>query len=90
MIIQLVHNRLWTYTRLPIDGLKSVVFHGKSPTLCIGSGNVWIDHLDLSLHGCMTPKDALSTKHKNERDLDVDYFFSQSQIVGTCFRPNSH
>jgi hypothetical protein len=28
----------WRYHRLPLDGLKSIVFHGPSPTLCIASG----------------------------------------------------
>jgi hypothetical protein len=28
----------WTYTRLAIDGLKSIIFHGPSPTLCIAAG----------------------------------------------------
>lgn len=34
----LVSQRHWTYLQLPIDGLKSMVFHGPSPTLCIASG----------------------------------------------------
>jgi len=35
----LVRSKRWTYTRLPIDGLKSIIFHGPSPTLCIASGD---------------------------------------------------
>ncbi len=50
----LVRNRLWSYARLPIDGLKSIVFHGPSPTLCIASGNVWFDHPKVGQVGCYT------------------------------------
>eukprot|EP01032_Pedospumella_encystans_P019540 gene19540-22215_t len=39
------HSR-WALARLPVDGLKSVVFQGNSPTLCIGAGNTWLDHPD--------------------------------------------
>lgn len=34
----LVAQRHWSYYQLPIDGLKSMVFHGPSPTLCVASG----------------------------------------------------
>ena len=44
LISHLVQKRLWSYLRLPIEGLKSVVFHGNSPTLCIGAGNVWVEN----------------------------------------------
>ena len=39
MIYDIVRSKRWTYIRLPIDGLKSIIFHGPSPTLCIASGN---------------------------------------------------
>ena len=31
----------WSYARLPLDGLRSIVFHGPSPTLCIASGMLY-------------------------------------------------
>jgi hypothetical protein len=40
----LVKNAHWTYVRLSIDGLKSIIFHGPSPTWCIAEGNVWFDY----------------------------------------------
>ncbi|KAJ1416686.1 hypothetical protein B484DRAFT_153803 [Ochromonadaceae sp. CCMP2298] len=49
----LVRNRGWTYTRLPIDGLRSVMFHGPSPTHCIAAGNVWFDHQKENRVGCL-------------------------------------
>ncbi|KAJ1436164.1 hypothetical protein B484DRAFT_259982 [Ochromonadaceae sp. CCMP2298] len=49
----LVRNRGWTYTRLPIDGLRSVMFHGPSPTHCIAAGNVWFDHPRENRVGCL-------------------------------------
>lgn len=39
LVYHMVQRRLWTYARLPIEGLKSVVIHGNSPTMCIGAGN---------------------------------------------------
>ena len=50
----LVRSRGWTYTRLAIDGLRSIVFHGPSPTLCIAQGNVWFDHPKKNMAGCLT------------------------------------
>ncbi len=34
----LVAQRHWSYYQLPIDGLKSMVFHGPSPTLGVAAG----------------------------------------------------
>lgn len=34
----LVTQRFWSYVQLPIDGMRSMVFHGPSPTLCVASG----------------------------------------------------
>eukprot|EP00128_Syssomonas_multiformis_P011888 Colp12_sorted_trinity150504_noHs@31543 len=50
----LVSQRHWSYLQLPIDGLKSMVFHGPSPTLCIASGNVWFDFPEVNKLGCVS------------------------------------
>jgi hypothetical protein len=34
----LLRVKQWTSQRLPIDGLKSVIFRSPSPTLCVASG----------------------------------------------------
>jgi hypothetical protein len=34
----LARNLRWDYARLSVDGLKSIIFHGPSPTLCIAAG----------------------------------------------------
>jgi len=62
MIYDIVRSKRWTYIRLPIDGLKSIIFHGPSPTLCIASGNCDSDDDDahhlyhinshIPLHNC--------------------------------------
>jgi hypothetical protein len=41
VIHYLIRNRNWTYFKLAIDGLKSVVFQNPSPTWCIASANIW-------------------------------------------------
>lgn len=48
----LVDQLRWTYRRLPLDGLKSLVFHGPSPTWCVASGNVWFDHPSVNSVRC--------------------------------------
>lgn len=86
----LVQRRLWSYARLPLEGLRSVVFHGNSPTLCIASGEVWLDSvwqahgLDHSLATCITPKDSL--RISPEVTFDLLYFFKQDPILGYCLR----
>jgi hypothetical protein len=50
----LVRNRGWSYARLPLDGLRSIMFHGPSPTHCIAAGNVWFDHPSVAKVGCVT------------------------------------
>jgi hypothetical protein len=61
-----VRNRLWSYLRLPIDGLQSVVFHGPSPTLCIASGNVWFDHPHVDKVGCYTHRMLVQLRKADE------------------------
>lgn len=51
----LVTQRFWTYERLPIDGLRSIIFHGPSPTWCIASGNIWFDHPKSTQVRCYAP-----------------------------------
>mmetsp|Transcript_23451 Transcript_23451/g.39077 ORF Transcript_23451/g.39077 Transcript_23451/m.39077 type:complete len:803 (-) Transcript_23451:521-2929(-) len=88
-IYHLAQNRLWSYTRLPIDGLKSVVFHGASPTQCIGGGNAWVDHFDRGQQRCITHKDLLklqNTVPASEHQMDILHFYSQNEILGTCLR----
>lgn len=38
LIQHLLRVKQWTSVRLPIDGMKSVVFEGPSPTLCVAAG----------------------------------------------------
>lgn len=52
----LVRFRQWSYVRLPIDGMKSIIFHGPSPTWCIASGNVWFDYPEVNKVGCLSHK----------------------------------
>lgn len=48
-------NAHWKYYTLPIDGLKSLIFHGPSPTWCIASGNIWLDHPYVYHVNCYSP-----------------------------------
>jgi hypothetical protein len=92
LLQHLTQRRLWSFARLPLDGLRSVVFHGNSPTLCIGAGDIWLDHLTPSERRCITGKDALSVMdHPNRQSHVVDFrhFASQGQILGVCMRLES-
>jgi hypothetical protein len=55
MIEYLVKYRFWKYEQLPVAGLKSIIFHGPSPTWCIASGNIWFDHPRVNRVRCLTP-----------------------------------
>jgi hypothetical protein len=50
----LVRSRRWEYVRMPLDGLRSIVFHGPSPTWCVAGGNVWFDYPHVNKVGCFT------------------------------------
>eukprot|EP00981_Chlorochromonas_danica_P012851 scaffold5486_cov282-Ochromonas_danica.AAC.4 len=41
LVEYLATQRMWTYDRLPIDGIQSMVFLHPSPLWCLASGNVW-------------------------------------------------
>ena len=47
----LARNLRWTYTRLSVDGLRSIIFHGPSPTLCLAAGQLLL--LLCSITVCM-------------------------------------
>jgi hypothetical protein len=54
LVQRLVHSSLWQYARLPLDGFKSVVFHGPSPAVCAASGNIWFDYPEHEKAGCLS------------------------------------
>eukprot|EP01034_Spumella_vulgaris_P023118 gene23118-29311_t len=87
----LVRNRLWSYLRLPIDGLQSVIFHGPSPTLCIASGNVWFDHPHVDKVGCYSRRTVFRIHQLDGRGKQSRYdwgdFFKSS---GICLRLSKH
>jgi hypothetical protein len=86
----LVKNRHWTYRRLPIDGLKSTLFHGPSPSWCIASGNVWFDHPDVDKVSCYTQRSVdlfRLTETKLHPIYDWTHFEEKKRL---CLRLNAH
>jgi len=78
----LVKKKRWTYKRLAIDGLKSVVFHGPSPTLCIASGNVWFDYPQVNKVGCFNHRvvhDLQALDNPVSPRFDWDHFISSGR-----------
>jgi hypothetical protein len=51
----LVRNRGWSYSSLAMDGLRSTVFDGLSPTYCVATRRVWFDHACSEKAGCLSP-----------------------------------
>lgn len=62
----LSRTRLWSYRRLPIDGMPSIMFHGPSPTWCLAAGNVWFDHPDVGSVRCYSRRTV-----ERIRSLDI-------------------
>jgi hypothetical protein len=88
MFVQhLVRSRGWSYERLALDGLRSVVFDGPSPTHCIAAGNVWLDHKCPQQVGCLTYKSIRQLQLRdsvgNATSYDWDRYQSSNQI---CLR----
>lgn len=59
----------WRYARLPLDGLRSIVFHGPSPTWCIASGMVWFDHPKVNRVRCI-PQPIVVQIRKDDKAVD--------------------
>jgi len=66
----LVKNAHWTYVRLSIDGLKSIIFHGPSPTWCIAEGNVWFDYPAVNKVGCISHATVRMLSYHNPKYYD--------------------
>lgn len=73
LVQMLVRGRGWTYVRLPLDGLRSVAFDYPSPTHCVASGNVWVDHPcpDPRHTRCITHEKVLQLR---AADLDASLY----------------
>ena len=71
-------ERGWKYMRLPLDGLKSIIYHGPSELLCIAEGNVWVDFPHNNQVGCITheiaakfrEEDMMSSSRSSSSDED--------------------
>ena len=81
----LVRSRLWSYSRLALDGLKTIIFQENSPTLCIASGNVWFDYPHISNVGCISHKTLylLSQKDTSKSAFDWQSFHDGDRL---CLR----
>ena len=83
-----VRSRGWSYVRLAMDGLRSTVFDGTSPTHCIASGNVWLDHACSDQSGCLSHQTVLTlharkTESGSNPVFDWTRFYSRDQV---CLR----
>mmetsp|Transcript_29274 Transcript_29274/g.58426 ORF Transcript_29274/g.58426 Transcript_29274/m.58426 type:complete len:787 (-) Transcript_29274:10-2370(-) len=82
----LVRVKHWTYTRLPIDGFKSVIFRNPSPTLCVAAGNVWFDFPEPKRTGCLSPEMLRRLQFNDNKERpSLDWKFTNSRFK-TCIR----
>lgn len=84
----LVRTRMWSYARLPLDGLKSIVFGENSPTLCVASGNVWFDYPMVTNVGCISHKTLflMAQKDTSRSAFDWQSFYDGDRL---CLRLSS-
>lgn len=80
----LVRDLHWTYSRLSIDGLKSIIFHGPSPTLCVAAGNVWFDYPAVNKVGCISQRTVTMLSHHNPKYYDWIHLNFKSNKI--CLR----
>jgi hypothetical protein len=81
----LVRNRGWSYSRLPMDGLRSLIFDGLSPTYCIASHGVWLDHAHSSQSGCLAPDTVQTLYARDILDLSNRVYDWASFYAGYNF-----
>ena len=89
----LVRNRGWTYARLPLDGLRSLMFHGPSPTHCIAAGNVWFDHPRVDKVGCVSHETVYKILGRDMRREKAHHYFDWKHFNNSakiCLRLNQH
>lgn len=73
MIEYLMIKGFWRYERLPLQGLKSIVFHGPSPTWCIASGMVWFDHPKVNRVRCIPAPTVKRIREDDKSPVSVEY-----------------
>jgi hypothetical protein len=66
-LVQYAH---WSYSRMSIDGLKSIIFHGPSPTWCIAEGTVWFDYPAVNKVGCISQGTVRMLSYHNPKYYD--------------------
>ena len=77
--------------KLPIDGLKSLVFQGPSPLWCLAAGNVWFDHPDVHKVRCFTHRTVHYLKTKEPKKAWKLYDWDNYRTKGTdCLRLASY
>uniref|UniRef100_A0A7S3H5N8 Uncharacterized protein n=1 Tax=Spumella elongata TaxID=89044 RepID=A0A7S3H5N8_9STRA len=89
LLHHLAQRSNWALAQLPADGLKSAVFHGNSPTLCIGADHIWFDHKDPLQQRCFTSMDAFRMLEKPEYKAAYDFpnlWDGQGPVIGSCLR----
>lgn len=84
----LVTHRRWQYSVLPMETLKSIVFHGPSPLWCVAAGNIWFDHPEVGKVRCYAPATVdelrkIDMSKGTDTLFDWHYFYSTPQV---CLR----
>jgi hypothetical protein len=73
LIEYLMIKAFWRYERLPLQGLKSIVYHGPSPTWCVASGMVWLDHPKVNRVRCIPAPIVKRIRDEDTSTASVEY-----------------
>ncbi len=79
-------HRGWKYLKLPVDGMRSIVFHGPSPLWCVAAGHVWFSHPFVNKVKCFTQRVADAIRVADKRDTKVFDWYHFDKNDRVCLR----
>lgn len=82
----LTTQRGWKYVKLPIDGLRSILFHGPSPLWCVAAGHVWFSHPEVNKVKCYSQRTADAIRMVDRMDTKVFDWFHFDKSDRMCLR----
>ena len=82
----LVRSRRWSYVRMPVDGLRSIIFHGPSPTWCVAAGNVWFDYPHVNKVGCFSHETVAYLRQNENAAAPMFDWENYAQVSKLCLR----
>lgn len=82
-------SRQWSYLRLPIDGMQSIVFISPSPLWCVAAGMVWLSHPNEKKSKCFAQRAVDSMRRIDKQRSNATRMYGWSHFDKTdrvCLR----